>query len=183
MKLIISRADEAACNRCQSTGACIRLDLFTESAAGRSDPLCLHCIATVEEIQGELLLVDLLEGEPARSRKPILKRQNRLSRAQEIEVAVELSADVQRASGALAGSKGDIRKKGSLRVEAKFTEAGSFTLKLDELEKIASECHGRERPVLVLDFKEKGTGKLKDRFAVVRFNDAKEMLNAVGHHR
>jgi hypothetical protein len=183
LKLIISRVPGGMCSRCQGTGISIRLDLFTSNLAGRSDPLCLGCLATVEEIEGEILMKDLLEGQPARSRRPLLKRQKRMSQKQEVDIALELSASVQKASGALAGMKGDIRKKGVVRVEAKYTEANSFVLKLAELDKVAGECHGRERPVLVLDFKEKGTGKMKGRFAVVHFDDAKEMFNAAGHHR
>lgn len=184
LKIILTHLGlDSVCDRCRRTGACIRIDLFTRDHSGQSDPLCLRCLETNAEVEGALNLVELTVESPTRRRRVTLHRQKKLSRNQEVEVALELNASVQRASGALKGSKGDGRRKGVLRFEAKYTEADSYQLKLAELEKIAAECHGRERPIMVVDFKQKGTGRLRDRFAVVRFDDAKEMFNAVGHDR
>lgn len=183
LKVIFTHLGEADCNRCRRPGVCFRIDLFTADHTGRSDALCIRCLVTDAEIEGEVLLVELAADGPPKRRRATLQRQKKLSRDQEVDIALELGATVQRASGALSGSKGDGRRKGVLRFEAKYTESNSYQLKLEELEKIAGECHGRERPVMVVDFKQKGTGRLRDRFAVLRFDDAKEIFNVVGHDR
>lgn len=182
LKIILTPAATDTCNRCGYLRPCIRFDLFSGVAAGSTDPLCLGCLGSGEQIIGEIDLHETAE-ETSLSRRPALRRQKRLSQKQEIEIATALGGYVQPASGSLPGAKGDGRRKDVLRFEAKFTQANSFQLQLDELYKIASECHGRERPVLVLDFKEKTTGKLRDRFAVVRFEDVKEMFDAVSDNR
>lgn len=183
VKAILTRLGfETECPHCHRAGCCFRVEVFLDEQLARPGSFfCLRCLETLGESVGELELVNLAPERPPC--RPRLRRQKRLSQQQELDIALELSAVVQKASGALPGLKGDGRRKGVLRFEAKYTEAGSYTLKLADLEKIASECHGRERPVLVLDFKERGTGKLRDRFAVVRFDDAKEMFNAAGHDR
>lgn len=183
VKAILTKlAFDIDCPGCGRSSCGFRVEVFLETQLARPGSVfCLNCLDIVGEVVGELELEDLApQRTPCR---PRLRRQKRLSQQQELDIALELSAVVQKASGALPGLKGDGRRKGVLRFEAKYTEAGSYTLKLSDLEKIASECHGRERPVLVLDFKERGTGKLRDRFAVVRFDDAKEMFNAAGHDR
>jgi hypothetical protein len=111
------------------------------------------------------------------------KKNKRLSQEQERDIAEELGARVQPNSGAMTGAKGDVRKKDHFRLEAKFTRAGSYSLQLDDLHKIASECSGWEKPLVVIDFLEPGTSRLKDRFAVLQFDHVKEFLNAPGQHR
>jgi len=183
LKLILTPVVRGCCSKCGCLAPCVRLDLFLSTAeTGATDPLCYNCLNTGELNLGIVELKEV-DGVVLPSKRPALRRQRRLSQKQEAEIADALGARVQPASGALPGSKGDGRRKDVLRFEAKFTQAQSFVVRLDELHKIASECHGRERPVLVLDFKEKDTGKLRDRFAVVRFEDVKEMFNASSHHR
>jgi hypothetical protein len=181
LRFIVTLMPETRCSHCGNPMVCMRLDLFLPEHLGRSEPFCVQCVEKAGELRSEVALTEFGPAKlPYRTR---LRRQKRLSQQQEVDIAEELGARVQKSSGALSGSKGDVRRKGVVRVEAKYTEADSYRLELGELEKIGAECHGRERPVLVLDFKEKGTGKLRDRFAVVRFQDAKEMFNAAGQNR
>jgi hypothetical protein len=179
MKFVMTPTTDRACARCGETRHGLELSFFTKEHMDRSGPICLVCLAGNEEIVGNLLLADVAEKE---SRKKLLRQQKTMSKKQELEIAEALGARTQKASGALAGSKGDGRKKGVLRFEAKYTLHDSFPLKLEDLYKIASECHGAERPLLVLDFKDRATGRLRDRFAVLHFDDAKEMFDA-GHDR
>jgi hypothetical protein len=88
-----------------------------------------------------------------------------------------LGGRVQPGSGSRSGYKGDGRVFDRLRMEAKYTFSDSFKLELFELMKIAGECEGRERPVFVIDFKEKHTAKLRGRFVVLHDSDFQRMLH------
>jgi hypothetical protein len=126
---------------------------------------------------------------PAPRRKS-LKKAKKASQRLELDVAIELSevygegsVRTQPGSGNQRGAKGDLRMKGGLRVEEKHTQAESFSLKLDELYKIAGEAGAGEMPLFVIDFVEQGTRKLKDRFAVLHFHDLKGLLHVAREHR
>jgi hypothetical protein len=126
--------------------------------------------------------MELLSPGPAPRRKALRKGKKR-STQQELEVNELFGARMQPGSGNQAGAKGDGRKKGELRLEMKFTADNSFSLKLEELWKIAGEAAHGELAVFVVDFLEQGTRKLRDRFAVVHANDLKELLDAARNHR
>jgi len=126
-------------------------------------------------------MAPLLEG-PAPRRKA-LRENKRRSQKQEVELAEELNWRTQPGSGNQRGAKGDVRGKNIGRLEAKFTQADSFSLKLAELEKIEGECTGFEKPVFVIDFIEPGTRGLRGRYAVFVFDHIKELLHASGQHR
>jgi hypothetical protein len=165
---------EANCADC-GTSPHVELHFFIETYAGVSELVCQSCLSK-EGGQFETTLEDLTPA-PA-SRRKVLRRQKRLSAKQELAIAGELGGRMQKASGAMAHAKGDVRVKHVARVEAKYTEARSYKVELDELYKIASEASHGEVPVLAVDFLEKGTGRLRDRFVVLHFNTLKELLNA-----
>jgi hypothetical protein len=125
-------------------------------------------------------LMPLVTG-PA-PRKKALKLNKETSRRQELDIQEEWGARMQPGSGNQAGAKGDHRKKGELRLEAKFTRADSYSLKLDDLYKVAGEATFGELPVMLIDFLDPGTRKLRDRFAVIHSNDLKE-LHAASKNR
>jgi hypothetical protein len=112
-----------------------------------------------------------------------LQKAKKSSRQQEVDIAAELAGRTMPGSGNQRGSKGDVRVKGSMRIEAKLTTAGSYSMQLADLYKIAGECAAGEKPVLVIDYLDPGTRKLRDRFAVVHFVDFKELLDAANKHR
>jgi hypothetical protein len=58
----------------------------------------------------------------------------------------------QPASGAMSSAKGDLRDAGRLRLECKTTQNKSFTLKVEELEKIGHEASRGEIPVFEIEF-------------------------------
>ena len=109
-----------------------------------------------------------------------IKPKHRRKRAakQDVDVMGKLGGRVQPASGSLIGYKGDGRVIDRFRVETKYTQANSFSLKLSELWKIGGECEGSERPMFVIDFLEKGTGKLRGRYAVIPFSDMEKLNDA-----
>ena len=52
----------------------------------------------------------------------------------------------------------------------------SFSLKLEELWKLLGEATHGELPVFVIDYRDPGTSKLRDRYAVLPFADAQELI-------
>ena len=126
---------------CSSCGAgsvpVIDFALTTETHVGEAGKLCVRCLLDDNGHSVDLDLRPLVEGKP--SRRKALRRGKKTSQKQEVEVAEEFGGRTQPNSGAMAGAKGDVRKKGELRIEAKYTAAGSYSLKLEELEKIAGE--------------------------------------------
>ena len=67
-------------------------------------------------------------------------RAQRRSRTQERRVAADVGGKVQAGSGNAWSAKGDVRKMGQLRVEAKYTERPRYILKLKDVLKIRSEA-------------------------------------------
>jgi hypothetical protein len=93
------------------------------------------------------------------------KMQKRISNKQERRMAKDLGGRVQPASGAMKNAKGDVRKLGVVRGEAKYTSKESFILKKSELEKIVNEA-GLERAVLQLCFIGRATNRPVATFAI-----------------
>lgn len=173
---------EGTCSKCGAGPVpVIPFSLIIDDHAGDADALCAPCLFHENGVRVDVPMTPLVSGPP--SRKKSLKKAKKTSLKQEVDIAEELGGRTQPGSGNQRGAKGDVRKKGELRIEAKFTSAGSYSLKLDDLQKIAGECGLGEKPVFVIDFLEQGTRRLTDRFAVLTFHDLKELLNASGQHR
>lgn len=79
--------------------------------------------------------------------------QQRRSRRQERLIAKDIGGKEQPASGASWSAKGDVRKTGDLRIEAKYTDKDFFSLKLADVLKIRNEAlMGGEYWALQIDF-------------------------------
>lgn len=78
------------------------------------------------------------------------------SRLQEKRIAEDIDGRVQKGSGAgpSLSQKGDARKVGELRVEAKTTKAKSYGLKLSDWHKVQAQAiqGGLEEPVMQIQF-------------------------------
>lgn len=74
------------------------------------------------------------------------------SRDQEKRTARTWGMRQQPASGAKGGAKSDMRKRGVARGETKETINKSFSLKLEELEKLELEAAGKEDPFFMIEF-------------------------------
>jgi len=88
----------------------------------------------------------------ARSPTRRVTNQQKRSRDQERRLAKTFGMDRQAASGALPNVKSDLRDPGKLRGEAKETTKKSFSLKLEELEKLEKEARGGEMPLFMVEF-------------------------------
>lgn len=71
---------------------------------------------------------------------------------QEKRAAKRHGAKVVAGSGASPLSKGDIHKRGKIRGECKYTDAASYSLKLDELRKLEREAKIDEDPIFEIEF-------------------------------
>jgi hypothetical protein len=94
------------------------------------------------------------------------KRQKRISLQQENRVAQELEGRTQAASGATRlGGGADVRADG-VRVECKYTEGTSYSLKRSDWKKLCKQAlRSLEEPVMQLWFK---NGRLTSKFAIVK---------------
>ena len=88
---------------------------------------------------------------------------------------------VMPASGALPGYKGDGRIRGLFRFEMKETFSLGFALTREVLNKIRGECSGKEEPVVVLDFKDKGTGRTEDRWCIIPYKTLKRFIDGAAN--
>jgi Holliday junction resolvase len=81
----------------------------------------------------------------------------------------EIAAYVTKGSGNQA-EKGDVRLKGKLRIECKSTDAKSFTVTREMLDKIAdAACLAGERPVLAVRFANNFGQTLREVFVVEKW--------------
>lgn len=115
------------------------------------------------------------------ARQPPSKKDRRLSRKQEHRIAEDIGGRRQPGSGSQDHAKGDVRKKGAFRIEAKYTRAKQFTLKREELDKISGECGHGEKPAFQVDFLNNVTGRVEDSWVVIPYEDWKENLNVPGN--
>lgn len=109
-------------------------------------------------------------------RTPPSKKIKRLSRRQEQRLADSIGGKRHAGSGAMAGLKGDFRKKGVVRCEAKFTQTKTFALTRDVLDKIRGEATQGEVPTVVIEFKNKLTGRTEDSWAVIPTQDWEDKI-------
>lgn len=103
----------------------------------------------------------------------------RKSVLQERSIAEDIGGRLQPGSGAPEFYKGDVRKAGDLRVEAKTTSKGSYSLKSSELEKIRNEAlsGGDEDWAMQVEFHGQFT---KKKYAVIdwdRYLHLREVLH------
>jgi hypothetical protein len=95
------------------------------------------------------------------------KKQRRRSIAQEDEIAERQGGQRVRGSGARAGHKGDVRKVGIFRLEAKYTKKKSYRISHDDLRKIRSEATNLEVPLLEVHFLDPATDRTYDRWVLI----------------
>jgi hypothetical protein len=98
------------------------------------------------------------------------KRRRAISKLQDRKVMGALGGRVQPASGSMGGYKGDGRVFGRFRVETKYTVKDTYRLDVRELFKIAGEASDGEVPVMVIDFKEPSSARVRGQFAIVPFH-------------
>lgn len=149
--------EPSTCMECSKEKNCQSLLVSHAASSQEIGPYCADCfpvsLATTHTV--------LLEGEQETYKVPT-KRVREVSKKQERKTAELLGGDAQKASGALPWAKGDVRVKGELRVEEKFTYADSYRVALSDLEKIRSETYGTEDPMFVVKFLRRANNAVRD---------------------
>jgi hypothetical protein len=98
--------------------------------------------------------VAVLDPPPVVGKMTNAKKLRRKSQKIEDGIAQGIGGRRNKGSGSLSYLKGDVRKRGHLRVESKFTQRKSYSVTLDELHKIDSECSHGETPAFDITFVE-----------------------------
>lgn len=98
------------------------------------------------------------------------KKQRRRSMRQERELAAATGGRVQAGSGAVAGKKGDVRARGRLRAECKYTRMKSYRVTRADLNKISSEASFGEVPLFDISFLG-SDGRTEDRWVLLPYAD------------
>lgn len=156
---------------CGVHGSLASIVVHAGEATDKTPPICPACQET------ETHKLTLMVPESKVPRAPS-KRMRQLSRKQERTVMEELGGRVMPASGSLPAHKGDGRIYNRARLEMKECFGLAFSLTRDILNKIRGECSGREEPIVVLDFKDKATGRTEDRWAVIEYKMLKRFLES-----
>lgn len=110
-----------------------------------SSCVCIDCF-----IKHTVVIV--AERLPDTPKKQTPKANKRASIRQEDELAAVLGGKRQYGSGNSDWAKGDVRKRGEARGEAKTTRAQSRSISRNELEKIRAECSPGETPFMSIQF-------------------------------
>ncbi len=91
-----------------------------------------------------------------------LSNSHRRAPRQEREIAKNLRGTLTPASGA-KDTKGDVRIKGVVRIEAKTTKNKSFSVTLDMVNKLETAATGvAEMPVFIIEFNDGNGRKIKE---------------------
>ena len=112
---------------------------------------------------------------------PSKQRVRRSVTNQESSTAEALGGRRQAGSGSRDGHKGDGRVIGKYRIESKMTTMASTRVQLKDLQKIRAECRGLEVPVFEIEFREKQTLRVKDKWALVPWSEWEKLANAAGN--
>lgn len=110
---------------------------------------------------------------------PPSKRVRRTSMKRELQIASDIGGRRQPGSGNQPFTKGDVRKKGDFRVEAKECFGLEFKVnRRDLLDKIRAECSRGEHPAVVVTFRDKGTHAPLESWAMVPYEIWEERIVA-----
>jgi len=141
------------------------LNVFRED--GASDRVGPINFQDPNAVYKAMLIVEETKGQAAPPSKKLRKR----ARRTEIEIAEDIGGKAQKNSGALPWAKGDVRKKGEHRIEAKTTTRKQYVLKRSELDKIRSECGYGEKPTFIVTFINPETHRKEDQWALTPYED------------
>jgi hypothetical protein len=165
LHLIPEVSSEHPCANCGAHGAVIRFYVELADLRGETAYVCRNCV-------GHMVQQAELEGPPQEwGARPPSRQMRKTSQRQEREMAQLIGGRRQKGSGALVGDKGDVRLQGVLRGEMKLTSKRSFSLTREVLDKIRSECVGRERPFVGLRFINPDTHATEDEWVVIPLED------------
>lgn len=147
--------------------------ILPDGSHATSAALCERCWTDLYRDGCEQKL-ELVVVEPE-LRSESRRRKKRATR-QETERAQEVGGKRHKGSGALPWLKADFSKKGLFRADGKTTEAKEFRLTRQDLDKIRSEASWDQIPVIVIDFLARGSQRTEDAWAVLPWEDFKELI-------
>lgn len=159
------------CPGCNIVRSVIKFTVLTPEGADTTEARCEDCLRTVGEVTVHI------EKPPMDTKGPPSKRVKKASQRNERFIADSIGGRTQPGSGNQLGYKGDVRKRGQFRVEAKDSYSDQFILKLSTLHKISAECGIQEKPALIVTFVERHTHRTRERWAVVPFGQWEDMAN------
>lgn len=113
----------------------------------------------------------LLTTPEVKGAQPPSKKMRKRAKRSEEEIADSVGGRRQKNSGALPWAKGDVRKKGELRIEAKTTKSKQYIVTRRELDKIRGECGLGEKPAFVIVFVNPGTLREEDKWVLIPYED------------
>jgi hypothetical protein len=154
--------NNCACEDCGVVTEVIRFFFMSGDSSGYSPFLCPACL-----IKNSVRDVPMYVPEKESNQKPPTRQRRKTVQKHEREMATLIGGRTQKASGALASAKGDVRCKGVLRGEMKSTVKRSFTIKREILDKIRSECTGIEKPFVALRFMHPQTLAAEDDWVLI----------------
>jgi hypothetical protein len=129
-------------------------------------------IGPIQYVPGiEARFTALLSYEPPKGPHPPSERMRKRAKRTELEIAEDIGGKAQKASGALPWAKGDVRKRGEHRIEAKTTKTKSYHVTRKELDKIRGECAFGEKPAFVISFVNPGTLREEDKWVLQPYGD------------
>lgn len=145
------------------------VDFFVD---GADDTISIN----TEHLQQQDLAYDVLLSTPEikPGRTPPDKRIKKRARREEELIAEEVGGKRQKGSGALPWAKGDVRKKGHLRIEVKTCKVKQYTVTRNELNKIRGECGLNEKPAFVITFIHPQTLRQEDKWVLIPYEDWNE---------
>jgi hypothetical protein len=115
-------------------------------------------------------LLTFPEPEPPGAHPPSKKLRKR-ARKTELDIAEDIGGKAQKASGALPWAKGDVRKRGEHRIEAKTSRTKSYRVTRKELNKIRGECGFGEKPAFIISFVNPTTLREEDKWVLQPYGD------------
>ena len=108
----------------------------------------------------------VMEPEEVEPKKGVSRKVRKASDREERKLAEDLGGRRQAGSGAMPWAKGDVRVRGKFRVEHKMTEAKSYRIEREVLDKIRIEAEGSEVPALVIMFSD---GRNTDKWVMLPY--------------
>lgn len=171
LRLALDEEGVGTCPNCSRDNEALFSICVTKGTTVEStDGYCLGCLT-----QCEVPLI-IMEQEATTGRPLSAKAIRRRSQRQERELAEATGARQQKASGSLPWAKGDVRLRGSFLAECKFTRAKSYSMKLQDLNKIRGECSSDEVPVLDVTFTD-NNGRRDDRWVAMPYEVWLKLFN------